>query len=527
MNVNSKAQCDPKEVQLKSFFLGPKAENAEWFRKIFVDCFDRWVKWRKKRFERDCGAISLEDQEIADFQERIRRIEVSSLLLAERYEQELPKFSPRYLAHMFSDISLPALVGHLVTLFHNPNNISRESSQVGTEIEKEAIAFLAEMVRYPLESIGHFTSGGTLANIEALVRARAKLSHQSEANLSFSHVLLAPANVHYSWYKGMALLGYTKEQVWLVDLDCEGRMNVEDLKHKLLRAKQERRLILMVVSVLGSTELGSMDPVDQVNQVLLEEVQKGDFPIWHHVDAAYGGYFCSLSSQDSEVSDRVHASLAGVCRANSITLDPHKLGYVPYSAGAFLVRDPKDYFYKLFDEAPYLDFNHEQDRGAFAIEGSRSAAGASATWMTAQTMDFNPNGYGLLLSRTIRVKNELQKTLEQLMNGAVFLSTDTNLLCFFVKKTHRSLKGVNQETRRCYERLKMESSEGFYLSKSRLDSKRYSSLVHSICEKNALVEDEGELFVVRMSLMNPFLGACEGDYFYKNRLITFLTHFIN
>ncbi|HAJ03440.1 MAG TPA: hypothetical protein DCL55_09410, partial [Brevundimonas sp.] len=100
------------------------------------------------------------------------------LTLCDALTAETPTFSPRYIAHMKADLSLPGLLGWFAAMLHNPNNSSRDASRVGSVIETEAIAALAGMLGYdPAQAQGHFTSGGTVANFEAVWRARYRLDH--------------------------------------------------------------------------------------------------------------------------------------------------------------------------------------------------------------------------------------------------------------------------------------------------------------------------------------------------------------
>ena len=99
-------------------------------------------------------------------------IEAALAELLALLKDEIPTFSPRYLGHMVSDISLPGLLGHVAMLFENANLASREAAMVASKIETEAINLLADMVGLdPVPTRGHFTSGGTLANFEAVWRA--------------------------------------------------------------------------------------------------------------------------------------------------------------------------------------------------------------------------------------------------------------------------------------------------------------------------------------------------------------------
>src|SRR5690606_5309107 len=102
------------------------------------------------------------------------------------------------------------------------------------------------------------------------------------------------------------------------------------------------------------------------------------------------------------------SALRAIGRADSVTIDPHKLGYVPYACGAFLTRDRARYAVSGFD-APYLDRPELGDgKWSSTLEGSRSAAGAAATWLSGHTIGFGPNGLGALLAETIRTRRAFE-----------------------------------------------------------------------------------------------------------------------
>src|SRR5690606_29173426 len=115
---------------------------------------------------------------------------------------------------------------------------------------------------------------------------------------------------------------------------------------------------MMVVSVAGTTELGTFDPIDEVSKLLTTYRDERDLHIWHHVDAAYGGYFCSLDR--TTLPKATAKAVKGIQDSDSITLDPHKLGYVPYASGSLLIRSSPDYFMSPFG-APYVQFQEGTD----------------------------------------------------------------------------------------------------------------------------------------------------------------------
>lgn len=584
--------CDPNDIAIKSFFLGPRGENAQWLISRVHEVLERWAGWRKKLYPADGQAISPEDQLTQEFLDRRRLFEECTAELLTRFEGEVPKFSPRYIGHMFSEISLPALIGHMVTLLHNPNNLSAESSRIGVQIEDEAVRFLLRMVGFnPELASGHFTSGGTLANFEALTRAKmrqsrwvaaaAKLSscqraypfdfmhashlgwdaydkilaelqgvHASDAEIRFwdasmgnphdvnqrleelgghpvfGPVVLVPEHKHYSWVKAVRMFGLGAEALWPVPLDQDGHMCVDGLRSQLNRAWLEKRPVLMVVSVVGSTELGGIDPVDRVQDVL-DQWHSGRYAyVWHHVDAAFGGYFRSLDITTEKLisRDRLQA-LSAISRVHSVTIDPHKLGYVPYSSGAFLVREPRDYCFSSFDDAPYVQFSSRKslssvDRGLYTIEGSRSAAGAVATWMTAKVMGLGPDGYGRLIERTLKATRAVSSRLTEECNGIrVAPGCDTNIICFVCAKDSEAISATNQRTRLFYERFSPETNGDFIVSKTTLRWKTHAIYLDSWTRRWSAVRDADEVELIRMCVMNPFFLSAETDVDYVELLI--------
>lgn len=569
--------CDATEVALKSFFLGPQSENAGWVTDLVVEIFDNWFSWRRERFPEDGAAISLQDQALPEF--TARRQQVMGLLqqLSHRFEKEVPKFSPRYVGHMFSEISLPALMGHILTLLHNPNIICKESATVAADIENEAIAALAHMLGMEQAS-GHFTSGGTVANFEAVVRAQTRLhnwlalgaatgraslfeaAHMgwdcyqaglNEIEASRLHpylpervgpwqapgalrqafgvsyegpVLIVPRSAHYSWKKAARFFGVGENNLLYVDSERHGHYSLTHLEEHLRACQKLQRPIVAVVSVTGTTETGAVDPVDGIQDLLDEWKQQHGIHIWHHVDAAYGGFFCSLLRPDplhqepgleNIFSLPVQRALEAVGRTDSVTIDPHKLGYVPYSSGAFLARCREDYTC-VQTLAPYIDYRYQGDRGPYTLEGSRSAAGAVATWLTARSVGLHQAGYGLLMARTIRQKRKLEAWLgEKLPSARVYPGCDTNLLCFCVADSGDPVSLVNARSLRILQRLHDDST--YYLSKTQFPTG--CALTENFLQSWGAQRDAEWLVMLRLSLMNPFFDSQELDVDHIQHLV--------
>jgi len=551
----------------KAYFLGPKSENQAWVRGEFQSILGHWFRWRKDLFPEDKSVISTAERTsgvyLAAREKMAQGLEELNGLL----EAELPKFTPRYIGHMVSDLALPALMGHFAMLLHNPNNTCKDASKIGTHIEVEVIAMLAKMLGFDTEkATGHVTGGGTVANFEAVWRARFRQDHwlslvlylaeERDVKMSlfegahmgwqrFSEllalfdvpaddlrnysavasnpyefaerigkaldisyrgpVMLVPENKHYSWSKAANIFGFGEKAFWPVPLDQMGKMDVPALANLVKKAEVQNRPITMVVSVAGTTETGEIDPIDHVQHVLDTVKSDRAFDIWHHVDAAYGGFLCSMlrGNKPNVLSVTSSNALAAISRAHSVTIDPHKLGYVPYACGAIITRDQQAYAVSGF-EAPYLERQRDMpDKWSTTLEGSRSAAGAAASWLTGKTLGFDGDGLGRVIANTILAARTFQATVKSALPFVHFLApSETNILCFSVCTPGSSLKIANKTAEAIFK--KFEASQSFAISKTTLSQAAHANMIkHHVTRFDGAADDD-KLVLLRCVFMNPF-----------------------
>lgn len=560
----------PAAVVAGACFPGPRSENETWVRGEFQAVLDQWFGWRKTLFADDPCVVGPADRLSP---ERLERREILSRELAELCEAltaETPTYTPRYIGHMKAEVSLPALLGWLAAMLHNPNNTSREASKVGTVIEAEAIAMLAAMLGYdPAKAEGHFTSGGTVANFEAVWRARYRLDHWLSLGLYVAEktgepldvfaaahmgwdrfrelwvehgltdavlrrysaavgvpasiwlrigraagrdylgpVMLVPGNKHYSWSKAANLFGLGEESLWAVDLDVEGRLDVDDLDRLIRRAEAAGRPVLMAVGVAGTTETGEIDPIDALHDRLeWWEAERG-IHIWRHVDAAYGGFLCAILGGPDEtvLTPASVAALRAIGRADSVTIDPHKLGYTPYACGAFLTRDTARYAVSAFD-APYLDRPELGDgKWSSTLEGSRSATGAAAVWLSGRAIGFGPSGLGALLAETVRARQAFEEALAGVPEVRLLKPADANIVCFSVAAGGESLSAANRRTTALFDLI--HRSPEFSVSKTTLGPDYAAAIARHVDGFGGVVDTPG-MVLVRCVFMNPYWAAPE------------------
>ncbi|MDZ4784642.1 MAG: pyridoxal-dependent decarboxylase [bacterium] len=577
--IDKKTSKQSSEIALKSFFLGPRAENSPLVKKLVDFIFTHWFEWRKKNYPNDGVAITEKDQIAPEFQQKTEEMKLHLIDLLSRLQKEVPSFSPRYVGHMVSEISVPALLGHIVTLLHNPNNITGEVARVSIDIEREAICDLMVMLGYdPENGRGHFTSGGTVANFEGLIRARSRLakwmaagifteniSRSKKSILEYAHqgwdrfenltkyiatdelkqchflhyspvevakkidrifnidykgpVVLAPQSKHYSWPKGIIMLGLGAESFWPIELDKYGMLSISDLKKKTELALKENRPVLSIVSVAGTTELGDFDPIHEVADYIENLEKSQDLHIWHHVDGAYGGFFRTLAKhKNSPIKEHTFNAIDAIPRSNSITVDPHKLGYVPYASGAFVCKDFKEYYVAPFD-APYLRFDYNSNKMPQTLEGSRSAGGAIACWLTSKCVGFNSSGYGTILEKTIKQRQELEVLLKAShINIRIAPHSQTNILCFCIAEDGEEISKTNAATEKVYEAFSQESVP-FYVSMTSLKWDLYKEFLDDYVKDWDAKVDASELTLIRMTLMNPFFDSKDTKVNYQDEFI--------
>jgi glutamate/tyrosine decarboxylase-like PLP-dependent enzyme len=290
--------------------------------------------------------------------------------VAERMGDNYPYFHPLYAGQMLKPPHPIARAAYAMAMAINPNNHALDGGRASSRMEVEAVAALAKM--FGLSShLGHLTSGGTFANLEALWVA---------GLLTPARAILASEQAHYTHSRISAVLKLPFESL---ATDRFGRMDLGALESRLTQgAEGHLRPVGTVVVTLGTTAVGSVDPLADI----LKLREKHGFRI--HVDAAYGGYFKLASTLSSE--NRRHFD--AIAEADSVVIDPHKHGLQPYGCGCVLFRDLSvGRFYK--HDSPYTYFSsNDLHLGEISLECSRAGAAAVALWATQRLLPMEPGG---------------------------------------------------------------------------------------------------------------------------------------
>jgi tyrosine decarboxylase/aspartate 1-decarboxylase len=284
--------------------------------------------------------------------------------VADRLQDNYPYAHPLYAGQMLKPPHPIARAAYALAMSINPNNHALDGGRASSAMEIEAVAALAKMFHWP-QHLGHLSSGGTFANLEALWVA---------GQLAPGKAIAASDQAHYTHSRISSVLGLP---FITIPSDDRGRMDLNALEHLL--ATQN---IGTVVVTLGTTAIGSVDPLDQI--LLLQK----QFNFRIHVDAAYGGYFTLASN----LSHETRAAFDAIPHADSIVIDPHKHGLQPYGCGSILFRDPAvGRFYN--HDSPYTYFSSKDlHLGEISLECSRAGASAVALWATQQLLPYTPGG---------------------------------------------------------------------------------------------------------------------------------------
>ncbi|GHJ37354.1 aspartate aminotransferase family protein [Streptomyces sp. TS71-3] len=232
---------------------------------------------------------------------------------------------PRYLAHLNCPVVIPAVLGEAVLAAVNSSLDTWDQSAGGTLIERRLIDWTAGRLGLGPAADGVFTSGGTQSNLQALLLAREEAKVCGLAGTPARLRILTSEVSHFSVRKSAKLLGLGPDAVIAIPCDRDKRMSTLALAQELARCTREDLVPMAVVGTAGTTDFGSIDPLEEIAGLCAEH------GTWLHVDAAYG---CGLLASPSG-----RHLLDGIELADSVTVDYHKSFFQPVSSSALLVRD--------------------------------------------------------------------------------------------------------------------------------------------------------------------------------------------
>lgn len=362
--------------------------------------------------------------------------------------------------------------------------------------------------------------------------------------------VLVPQSKHYSWTKAVDILGIGQDNLVSVPVRDNYRMDIAALRAIVDDLAARRIPILAVVGVVGTTEEGAIDEIHEIAR-LRDRCEDRGVSFYIHIDAAYGGYARSLFLDGdgrfldyNEVSRQharqgvlhgdtewltadVYEAFRAMPEADSITVDPHKLGYVPYAAGAIVARDRRivdlisyfaAYVFEKTDDNPML-------LGSYIMEGSKSGAAAAAVWMAHRVVPLNITGYGRIIGASIEGAYRFYRSLLEhepiLIDGRLFeviplARPDMNIVDYaFHEKGNGSLEAMNALNQAIFEQCSYKSgpvyTSDFIASKTALTREEYGDTPHAFVRKFGIGTSEwdrlGSVFVLRSCILTPYLTS--------------------
>ncbi|MCH8557456.1 MAG: aminotransferase class I/II-fold pyridoxal phosphate-dependent enzyme [Balneolia bacterium] len=394
----------------------------------------------------------------------------------DRMKLNYPFHHPDYAGQMLKPPHPVAWLAYSMAMSVNTNNHALDGGPPTSEMEKEVVAKLAKMFGYGDVFLGHLTSGGTIANLEALWIS--KSLHPDKP------VLFSDAS-HYTHKRMCDVLGVESRSVSLAeDENFEQRLKAE--------LKEAGTLVVTV----GTTGTGVIEPLHR----LLPLCREAGVRI--HVDAAYGGFFKLLAGSgliDSKPWDVIH-------EVDSIVVDPHKHGLQPYGCGCVLFKDPAvGRFYK--HDSPYTYFSSDElHLGEITLECSRAGAAAAALWFTLKCFGLSSRSpFAAMLEDCVKAAKDFANRMENARDFGLYIRPETDIVVYFPKAENTA--EVSRLSREIFQDSMRQGQQSLYLSLFKVDAKYFTRNFPDV----ELSEGEEQVTLLRSVFMKPSHLAFTGE----------------
>ena len=438
--------------------------------------------------------------------------------------------NPYYIGHMISAVPYFMILLEMIIAALNQNQVKIETAKASSFVERELVAWLHRLVfdrsdRFYEKNIqnhrialGNVTSDGSLANVTALLVAREK-AFPPEANFpglrvagmhrALQHygvdraVVMVSTRGHYSIKKAANLLGLGEENVITIPVDEKNRININRLSRKIdsfkERGNKSKTKIIAIVGIAGTTETGNVDDLVALGKIARET------GAYFHVDACWGG--------SALLADEYRGLFAGIERADSVSIDAHKLLYCPMSMGLILFRNEKD-LNAIRHSSKYIIRRNSVDMGRFTVEGSRPFA-ALKPWASLKII--GREGYGILMKQARKATENLLGMIRHCGNFEALNEPDLFILTYrFLPETLKNHIASLEET--------VDREKGEEKKESEEKIKKINYLVNGLNIKlhKALRRDDTsfvsrttlestryrpqDIVVLRAVLMNPLIN---------------------
>ena len=393
------------------------------------------------------------------------------LQVAQKLQNNYPYHHPLYAGQMLKPPHEIARLSYILAMWINPNNHALDGGKASSTMEKEAVESIALMFGWK-KYLGHLTSSGTFANLEALWVAG--IIHPNKK-------IVASELAHYTHERISNVLGLKFQKI-----EC-GRNGVMDLRKLETQLKKES--VGTVVVTLGTTGTGSVDPLPEI----LELQKTYNFRI--HLDAAYGGYFKLADN----LFDETLRKYSLIQQVDSIVIDPHKHGLQPYGCGCILFKNPETGKYYKHD-SPYTYFSStELHLGEISLECSRAGAAAVALWATQKMFPLEKGGaLSKRMNSSHRAAIKLYNKINEDKRFITLMQPETDIVIWTLNK--KSISLINKSSKKLFEKA---ASKNLHLAlfnyPVRLLPKHWEGIVkdeeYITCLRSCLMKAEHEEWV--------------------------------
>jgi glutamate/tyrosine decarboxylase-like PLP-dependent enzyme len=261
------------------------------------------------------------------------------------FPHHTPEPHPGFLGYVQGCPTFPAILGDWLAAGYNFFGGAWRVASGPAMLELTVLEWFRQWIGMPVGAGGLLTSGGSTANLMAIVAARHAAVGEASERLPRLTVYSSD-QTHSSVTRAAWIAGVPRANIRSLPVDTEFRLRLDALRQALVADRAAGLLPLAVVASAGTTNTGAVDPLQEL-AVLCREQQ-----LWLHVDGAYGGF--------AALTDRGRAALDGLGLADSVSLDPHKWLYMPFECGSLLLREPR----RLYDAFHILpDYLRDLDQG--------------------------------------------------------------------------------------------------------------------------------------------------------------------
>jgi glutamate/tyrosine decarboxylase-like PLP-dependent enzyme len=332
---------------------------------------------------------------------------------------------PRYFGLFNPSVTPASVVADALVAMFNPQLANWRTSPAANEIERHTLAWLMDKFGLPENSIATFTSGGSEANLSAVVVALTwafpEYGEHGLQKLCGQPTIYLTEETHHGLNKIAHMVGLGRRSLRTVATDSDLRMRPDELKKRVAEDRQNGLLPFMVIGSAGTTAAGVIDPLVEIARVCKEE------GLWFHADAAWGGA--------AVISPRLRLHLAGIECADSITCDAHKWLSVPMGCGMFFCRHRESVAQAFRSDVTYMPAKSSSSRDAAATtfdpltnsaQWSRRFIGLKLFMALAE---HGEAGYAAMLEHQARMGSVLRESLAA-SGWRIVNSTPFPVVCF-------------------------------------------------------------------------------------------------